>query len=47
MFDGESVLTSLEVDMFGNIRNWPDDFFGDLAGDLVATFDAGLQRQLD
>ena len=47
MSDGESNLTALKVDKFGNIRNWPDDFFGDLAGDVVATFDAGLQRQLD
>jgi len=41
----EARLTTLDVDMFGNIRNWPDDFFGNLAGDVVATFDAGLQRQ--
>ncbi len=45
MHDGESLLTELNVDMFGNIRNWPKDFFGDLAGDVVATFDAGLARQ--
>ena len=42
---GESGITKLEVDLFGNIRNWPKDFFGDLAGDVVATFDAGLQRR--
>ena len=46
MRDGESILTELDVDMGGNVRNWPEDFFGDLAGDVVATFDAGLQRQL-
>ena len=46
MREGESVLTELDVDMFGHVRNWPEDFFGDLAGDVVATFDAGLERQL-
>lgn len=47
MSGGESNLTVLEVDMFGNIRNWPEDFFGDLAGELVAAFDAGLERQVN
>ena len=47
MSDGESNLTALEVDMFGNIRNWPEDFFGDLAGEIVAAFDAGLERQVN
>ncbi len=47
MRGGESYLTTLELDMFGNIRNWPVDFFGDLAGELVAAFDAGLERQVD
>lgn len=44
--DGVSELISLDVDMFGTIHNWPDDFFGDLAGDMVAAFDAGLKRQV-
>ncbi|MCY3779594.1 MAG: DUF3696 domain-containing protein [Chloroflexi bacterium] len=47
MTNGESELTPLEIDMFGNIANWPDDFFGDLAGDMVAAFDAGLERQVN
>ena len=42
---GESKLTSLDVDMFGDIHNWPDDFFGDLLGEVVAAFDAGLERK--
>ena len=46
MMNGESMLTPLDIDMFGNIHNWPDDFFGDLAGDMVAAFDAGLRRQV-
>ncbi len=44
--DGISDLISLDVDMFGTIHNWPDEFFGNLAGDMVASFEAGLQRQI-
>ncbi len=43
--NGESMLTSLEINMFGEIRNWPDEFFGDLLGEMVAAFDAGLERK--
>jgi len=44
--DGVSRLELLDIDIFGAIRNWPNDFFGDLAGDAVATFDAGLNRKI-
>lgn len=44
--DGVSTLRPLEIDLFGQIRNWPTDFFGDLAGDLAAALDAGLERQM-
>jgi Protein of unknown function (DUF3696). len=33
------------VDEFGNIRNWPKDFFGDEVGDLNAMVDAAMRRQ--
>ena len=46
MNNGESELTTLDVDMFGNIRNWPDDFFGNLAGDVVEAVSAGLNRKI-
>ena len=39
-----SQARELEVDMFGNIRNWPQDFFGDELGDLVAAANAARQR---
>lgn len=42
---GVSSITNLVVDLFGDIHNWPDDFFGDLLGEMVATFDAGLERK--
>jgi len=40
-----SILHALEVDLFGNISNWPDNFFGDEVGDLAAMTDAAMQRQ--
>lgn len=43
---GASTLRALDVDEWGQIRNWPHDFFGDVAGDVVATLDVGLDRQL-
>jgi predicted ATPase len=44
--DGASSLTELELDTFGNIRNWPKNFFGDEMGDLVAMTDAAMKRQM-
>ncbi len=43
---GLSQIEQLEVDMFGDISNWPADFFGDEVGELVAKTRAGMQRQL-
>jgi predicted ATPase len=43
---GASRLSSLEVDEFGNIRNWPPNFFGDDMGDLAAMAEAALRRQM-
>ncbi len=45
--DGVSQLKRLDVDIFGAIRNWPQDFFGDLFGDMVKTADAGLTRKIE
>jgi hypothetical protein len=41
-----SSLTELTMDMFGNISNWPDGFFGDDLGELAAMTRAAMQRQL-
>lgn len=38
-------LTELEVDPYGNITNWPDDFFGDVMADLVAMTKAEMRRR--
>jgi len=40
-----SVAERLDVDMFGRIRNWPGDFFGDEMGELTATTEAAMKRQ--
>jgi predicted ATPase len=44
--DGASSLTELALDTFGNITNWPKNFFGDEMGDLVAMTDAAMKRQM-
>jgi len=40
----EARIEALDVDMFGNIRNWPENFFGDEMADLVARTDAQAKR---
>lgn len=39
-------LEALQVDIFGNIENWPPNFFGDIAGDIFAQTDAALERRI-
>jgi len=46
MEDGESKIEELEVDEFGNISNWPQNFFGDEMGDLVAMTEAAMKREI-
>ena len=43
--DGVSSLDALEVDPFGNITNWPQDFFGDQFGEIAAMSEAALKRR--
>ena len=40
-----SQLDRLEMDLFGNIVNWPTDFFGDPLADRVAMLDATQRRK--
>ena len=40
-----SKLTSLEVDLFGKIRNWPEGFFGDEFGEIAAMSKAAQERR--
>ncbi|MBM3328806.1 MAG: DUF3696 domain-containing protein [Calditrichaeota bacterium] len=44
--EGASRLTPLQVDVFGNIANWPKDFFGDPFGEIAATQEAIIDRKL-
>ncbi|MGQ9553522.1 MAG: AAA family ATPase [Anaerolineae bacterium] len=45
--DGRSRLDRLELDLFGNITNWPEHFFGDELGELSAMTEAAMQRRLE
>lgn len=40
-----SRLTPLQLDPLGNIKNWPQDFFGDQFGELAATQKARIERK--
>jgi predicted ATPase len=42
---GESQLTELDVDPYGNIRNWPPDFFGTTSADLIEMTKAEIRRR--
>lgn len=43
--NGSSILKSLELDLYGNIRNWPSGFFGDEMEDILATAKAARERR--
>ena len=39
------ILNALKMDEFGNISNWPENFFGNEMGDLFAMTEAQRERQ--
>jgi predicted ATPase len=43
--NGRSEIQELNVDEYGNITNWPRDFFGDEVGDLGAMTEAAFLRE--
>ena len=47
MTKGSARLRSLKLNEFGEIRNWPDHFFGDELGEISAIRMASLERKLD
>ncbi|MCK6490846.1 MAG: DUF3696 domain-containing protein [Planctomycetes bacterium] len=42
--DAEAKIEELDVDNYGNIKNWPDGFFGDEMEDLVKRTEAQARR---
>ena len=42
----ESKLTTLELDPYGSITNWPNDFFGDDFGEIAKMSKAELRRRM-
>ena len=43
--EGVSEIEQLKMDVYGNISNWPQDFFGDEMGDLAAKAKAEIKRR--
>lgn len=41
-----ATLEPLQIDIFGNIRNWPDNFFGDEMEDITEQAKAALQKRM-
>ncbi|MCY4423868.1 MAG: DUF3696 domain-containing protein [Acidimicrobiaceae bacterium] len=44
---GASRLSELKMNIFGEIDNWPRDFFGDRFGETAAIVEAGLKQRAD
>ena len=45
--DGESTKERLEVTESGDIKNWPENFFGDVMGDMFAMTDAQVEQMTE
>lgn len=43
--DDRSELEELKLNEYGDITNWPDNFFGDEMGDIVARTEAAARRR--
>lgn len=41
-----ATLEPLEIDIFGNIQNWPENFFGDEMGDITEQAKAGMIKRM-
>lgn len=39
-------LEPLEIDIFGNIQNWPENFFGDEMGDITEHAKAAMKKRM-
>ena len=45
--NGESTKEQLEVTESGDIKNWPENFFGDVMGDMFAMTDKQIERMTE
>jgi predicted ATPase len=43
--EGYSDLQTLDLDDFGNIKNWPDNFFGDEMNEMFQMSEAIFERK--
>jgi len=43
---GGAKMEALNIDLFGNVTNWPDNFFGDELEDLMAMTKAARERKM-
>jgi len=41
-----ATLEPLQIDLFGNIQNWPDNFFGDEMGDITEQAKAAMKKRM-
>lgn len=41
-----ATLEPLQIDRFGNIRNWPENFFGDEMGDVTEQAKAAMKKRM-
>jgi predicted ATPase len=41
-----ATLEPLQFDIFGNIRNWPENFFGDEMGDITEQAKAAMKKRM-
>jgi hypothetical protein len=39
-------LEPLQIDLFGNIQNWPENFFGDEMEDIAAQSKAAMKKKM-
>ena len=44
---GKSSLLDLLLDEWGEIENWPENFFGDEMGEIAAIAGASLRRRME
>ena len=45
--DGTSTIEPLDVNKFGEIKNWPENFFGEVMSDMFAMTDAQKERMAE